>query len=355
MMRYRSLYIVVLVLVTLFSAVAEEAKPEAQPAPAPAPPPAPVDIRQVQVQVWISETNEKGLRNIGANLDYTRFVRQVEQQGSVQQVTTNLFDPSGDFSQVTLPSPSAPSPNSFNPILRPDEDPRAGVQTRQGAGMTFSIINSGYGTIDGAFRATEDQVDVDLISKPELLVVNAGLAEIKAGGQVPYQTVQYTKGVPNLSVAWRDIGVVLKLQASILPSDFVQLHLQQLEVSDINSIENLRGVDLPVFSKRSQTGFVQVPNGQTLVIGGLSSRVVRKTERRVPILGRVPVLGMPFRHRRSDAEVTHLLVFVSPTIVDLRAPSKMGASAMSFWRARGSEWANADRIDNEVRVMQDEL
>ena len=104
MMRYRSLYIVVLVLVTLFSAVAEEAKPEAQPAP----PPAPVDIRQVQVQVWISETNEKGLRNIGANLDYTRFVRQVEQQGSVQQVTTNLFDQSGDFSQVTLPSPSAP-------------------------------------------------------------------------------------------------------------------------------------------------------------------------------------------------------------------------------------------------------
>ena len=166
--------------------------------------------------------------------------------------------------------------------------------------MTFSIINSGYGTIDGAFRATEDQADVDLISKPELLVVNTGVAEIKAGGQVPYQTVKYTKGVPNLSVAWRDIGVVLKLQASILPSDFVQLHLQQLEVSDINSIENLRGVDLPVFSKRSQTGFVQVPNGQTLVIGGLSSRVVRKTERRVPILGsrtcfRDAIPSSPFR------------------------------------------------------------
>ena len=262
-----------------------EAKKEEKKAEKPAPPPAPPDIRQVQIQVWITETNEQGLRNIGTNLNYTRFVRQVEQSGSVQQVVTNVFDPLNDFGQVTMPAPTAPGPNTFQPPLRPDEAGNPGIQDRRGMGLEAEVINTGYGTIDGIFQGEATRTDVDLISKPELLVVNGAQAVINAGGKIPYQDVTYPKGSPQLQVQFREIGVNLDITPQILPDDFVQMNIAKLEVTDIARIENLRGVDLPVFSTRSQTGFVYVPNGKTLVIGGLSSRITRHSERRVPIVG----------------------------------------------------------------------
>ena len=327
-------------------AVAEEAPAE----PAPEVPSGPPDVRQVQVRVWISETNEQGVRDIGANLNYTRFVRGVEQSGSLQQVTTNTFSPVDRFGATSLPYPD---PTLFGPPMRPDLTPSTeGLQAVRGSGLEFSIISTDHGTLDGILQSLERRADMDLISKPELLVANNMQAVIKAGGQIPYQDVKYPKGVPELQVDWRDVGVNLSMTPIILSNNSIQLNIDQLEVSDITRIDNLRGVDLPVFSSRSQTGTVFVPDGTTLVIGGLSSRVVRQSERRVPVLGKIPLLGIPFRSRKSDAEVTSLLIFVSPTVVDMRAPSPQAKSALEFWRERGSEWANQQRIDREVDAMQ---
>ncbi|MBI1319245.1 MAG: hypothetical protein GC168_09910 [Candidatus Hydrogenedens sp.] len=326
----------------------------------------------MQIQVWISETNEQGLRNVGANLNFTRFIDGVEQPtGSLKQVSTNLFDTRSTFDPVTLPRPEAPEDqlaqlppadaaaarSSFNTTLRDgsDESPSPGIQTRSGAGFTGSLIGD-HGTIDMVFRSVERNGDVDLISKPEMLVVNGGTASIKAGGNVPYQTVKYdTVGNPQLQVEWQDVGVNLSLTPQIMPNNFVRLTLSELDVTDIDRVENIRGVDLPVFSKRSQTGVVLVPDQQTLVIGGLSSRVVRRSDRQVPLLGKLPVIGVPFRSRRSEANITHLLVFVSPTIVDIREISRKERSALEFWRSSGDRWEHGDRIQQEIDLMDSEL
>lgn len=340
---------------------------EQQPAPPPTPP-SPVDIRQVQVQVWISETNENGLRRLGTNLNFVRFYRERENEHlKIPQITTNTTDFSQDFSSITLPAPSPNPPQppysvpyqnpdfSKKPIRRDESPSVAGIQSPQGGGLTFSILTWDYGTLDGVFRALETKSDVDLISKPEILVINGTPATIKAGGQIPYQSVTKSSSIPNLSVAWRDIGVNLELVPTILPNSMIQLEIKQLDVTDISRIDRLRGIDLPVFSKRSQTGFVIVPNGQTLVIGGLSSRNIRKSENRVPGIGKLPLLGIPFRSRRAQSDITHLLIFVQPTVVDLRTMSEEGSSAIRFWEKRGDKWQNKDRIEEEIKAMQDDL
>jgi type II secretory pathway component GspD/PulD (secretin) len=173
---------------------------------------------------------------------------------------------------------------------------------------------------------------------------------------VPYQNATANiYGAMQLDVLWRDVGVNLNVIPQILPDNSIRLTLKQLDVTDVDRIENNRGVDLPVFAKRSQTGVVVVPNGQTLVVGGLSSRIVRRADRRVPVIGALPIIGMPFRSRETDADITHLLVFVSPTIVDLRALNKQSQSALEFWQQRGNEWENADRIKEEINLLETEL
>jgi type II secretory pathway component GspD/PulD (secretin) len=301
--------------------------------------------------VWIGETNEQGLTNIGANLVYKRFIDGVEQSGSLQQVNTNVFNPAPREFNVTVPAPDTAGTNPFPPPLRPDTRPPAtdGIQTQAGAGIVASIVDTPYGTIDGILRAVDRDTDVDLISKPELLVVNGTPAEIRAGGQVPYQDIAYTAGRAQLNVKWMNVGVNMLLTPTIMPNDYVKITLNELNVKDITRIENLRGVDMPVFSTRSQTGEVTVPNGVNLVIGGLSSSVTRHTERRVPIVGALPIIGIPFRGRESDMLNTHLLIFVSPTIVNLRDMTPLAKSAQEFWQ--NEEWRNTDAIQQEIDSM----
>jgi len=327
---------------------AEAAPAEAPPADAPAPPPPPRDIRQVQVRVQIVETNERGLRDIGANLNYTRFVDGVEQTGSVEQITTNTFDPIGDFPRITLPVPDS------RDVFRPDEDNNTanGVQTREGFGLTATVIESDRGTLDTVFRGLEEGLDTDVVSRPEILVIDTKPATINAGGEVPFQGVTYNKdtGVPKLNVEFKPIGVNMDMVPTIQPNDIIKLDITKLDVTDTVRIENIRGVDLPVFSTRSQTGVVYVPSGQTLVTGGLTSRLVRQNERRVPIIGKLPVVGFPFRSRQSESNLRTLLIFVTPTVVDLRNLSPDGKRAMEFWKGRN--WSNEERIGAEMEAME---
>lgn len=354
-------------------AQAQEAPPAAPPAPPaapppPAPPPAPttVSVKQVQINVMIAETSEQGLRDLGTNLVYTRHVRGEEMGGSVERIVTNLYDPLSATYAVTLPAPvtepgnpahTGTTPPPSGDTLRPDKNPiTPGIQTQNGAGITFSIIDSGRGTIDGVFRSIERRSDLDLVSKPELLVRDEQEALIHAGGQFPFQDLTYAAGRASLTVTWRDLGVTMRLRSKALSDDLVQINLGQLDVSDVARIENIRGVDLPLFSSRSQTGMVIVPNNQTLVIGGLTSSLVRRTERRVPIVGKLPLLGLPFRSRKSEPTKSHLLIFISPTIVDLRALKPEAESALNFWRGEsGQIWTHSDSFAREIKLMEEEL
>ncbi len=304
---------------------------------------------QVQMHVWISETNEQGLRDIGTNLTYTRFSDNSGDR--VQQITTNVFDPLNPLFNVTLP---APDQTNFNAPLRPDLNSQvSGIQTQAGAGLTFTLIETNHGQLDGTIRAIEQNNDIDLISKPELLVIDGMTAEIKAGGKVPYQDIQYdNKGVPRLNVAFKDVGVSMRIKPTIRDDSLIKLSIEQLEVTDVSRVDNIRGVDLPVFAKRSQTGIVLVPEGQALVIGGLSSQVTRRTERRVPILGRIPIVGILFRGRQSEIQKTHLMIFVAPTVVDLREMTPSAANALDFWR--NGSWTNEEAIADEMRLMETE-
>lgn len=339
-MRPRRVLIALLLMgATAAGALAQDAKPDEPPS-----------LRQVQMHVWISETTEQGLRDLGANLTYKRF--EDNSSDSLQQITTNVFNPANPDFTVTLP---APDQNTFLPPLRPDESGNLadGVQTQAGAGLTWSTIRGGHGELNGVFRAIERNNDVDLISKPELLVIENKKAKIQAGGKVPYQGLSYdNKGNPQLSVTFQDIGVNMEIQPEVREDNLINLNITQLDVTDVSRIDNIGGVDLPVFAKRSQTGVVLVPNGQAIVIGGLSTHVTRRSERRVPFLGRVPLVGLFFRGRQSELQNVHLLIFVQPTVVDLRKMTPAAKTALDFWR--NGSWENEPSIQDEIELMESE-
>ena len=60
---------------------------------------------------------------------------------------------------------------------------------------------------------------------------------------------------------------------------------------------------------------VTIPDGHTVVIGGLSSTEYGESVSRVPILGQIPILEYLFSSRSKSNSETTFFVFIKPLIL----------------------------------------
>jgi len=61
-------------------------------------------------------------------------------------------------------------------------------------------------------------------------------------------------------------------------------------------------------------------NKKTIIFGGLIRDTMSKEETKVPILGDIPILGIPFRQTKEGTKRKELIVILTPTIVDAKHP-----------------------------------
>jgi type II secretory pathway component GspD/PulD (secretin) len=74
-------------------------------------------------------------------------------------------------------------------------------------------------------------------------------------------------------------------------------------------------IESPIIDQSQAQTTVNVPNGQTIVIGGMITRSDASTEAKVPWLGDLPIIGQAFRYDSSASNRTELLIFLTPRIV----------------------------------------
>ena len=59
---------------------------------------------------------------------------------------------------------------------------------------------------------------------------------------------------------------------------------------------------------------VMIPNGETMVIGGLINSQVVKAWDGIPFLSRIPLLGYLFRHTNDQTVRTEMVIVITPHI-----------------------------------------
>lgn len=206
---------------------------------------------------------------------------------------------------------------------------------------TFTYRGQEFLNIGALLRALQSDSDVNVLSTPNILTSDNQKAEIMVGENVPFRTGQSQSAATGGSsilttIERKDVGISLQITPQITSDDNVKLELYQ-EISSV--VEGAAAsADGPTTSKRSASTTVVIKDRETMVIGGLIRDNLVTTERKVPFLGDIPLLGWLFKYRSSRMEKVNLMIFITPYIIkngeDAQAITSQKENALADFMAR---------------------
>ncbi len=182
-----------------------------------------------------------------------------------------------------------------------------GLTANLAIGDNFSILVQALGTSSKS----------NLLSTPQITTLDNKVGEFIVAQEVPFVTgsilTDSSDVTPYTSIERKDVGITLKVLPRINAGDTIRLEVVQ-EASSIAATQLTRATDL-ITNRRAINTTVLADNGQTIVLGGLTSDDYGQVKSQVPILGDIPILGELFKSRRESRQKRTLFIFLKPTIL----------------------------------------
>jgi general secretion pathway protein D len=185
------------------------------------------------------------------------------------------------------------------------------------AASGFNFVLGGS-SAQAILSALSSLTDVNVVSSPQLLVLDHHTAAMQVGDQVPIvsQTAvsTLTTGAPVVnSVEYRDTGVILQVTPRVNSNGLVTLDINQ-EVSDVATTTSST-INSPTIQQRKFVSSVVVHDGETIALGGLIKDSHSRAKDGIPFLSQIPVAGGLFGSTDNTKARTELVVLLSPKVI----------------------------------------
>jgi pilus assembly protein CpaC len=175
---------------------------------------------------------------------------------------------------------------------------------------------SGDRKVQGIMQALESDGTIKTLASPNLVAVNGESAKFLSGGEIPIPIAQGGQNNGSVTIMFKEYGVKLDFQPTVIDSGIINLKVvPEVSTPDYSKAVLVAGVLVPAFQTRRVNTVVELRDGQSLIIGGLTNTDVRRTQRKIPLLGDIPVLGALFKNVRETIDENELVVLVSPRII----------------------------------------
>ncbi|HZP03033.1 MAG TPA: type IV pilus secretin PilQ [Terriglobia bacterium] len=241
--------------------------------------------RQVQIDARIIRANADFLREISGNLQ----IGHVNKSGSTVQTGAV-----GTKSTVTQ-NLDTPRPVLVTP------------ETATGYGI-YGISNVGANYILNALiEATENKSQTKIVSAPTIVTQNNVPGKVIQGTQIPIQTTINN----TISIQYIQASLQLTVTPQVTEDGNVFMIIDVQNASP-GAVLTQAG---PSINTQQATTQVMVPDGGTVVFGGVNVTQRSKTYTAVPFLGTIPILGHLFKTDQTIDSDQQLLFFVSPKVL----------------------------------------
>jgi type IV pilus secretin PilQ/predicted competence protein len=253
---------------------------------------------QVSIEARIVESNANYIESFGIQWGYN-FIMDAAY---------------GNQTTLKFPNSVGVSGNQFTSQASPLLGPLGGYAvnlpaTGAQSGTVFSLGNiANTFRLDVALSAMERKGEGKIISAPKTTTQNNMEASVMQGQQIPVQTIQNN----TVTVQYRPAALELKVTPQITADGTI---ITKLEINN-NSADfgNLVNGIPPITTQAIKTT-VMVPDGGTIVIGGMYRVEKSTTKEGVPFFSKLPLLGSLFRNKSQRSEQRELLVFITPRII----------------------------------------
>lgn len=198
--------------------------------------------------------------------------------------------------------------------------------------------NALFQIVDASFRfrvqMLENKNRVTTLASPLLMTANNEVSRLFVGEEVPLNRSfaggnvvagagNLAQGGANTTIEFRPVGTTLLITPSINADRTVTLRILQersaidedganLQIPDGNGGFSEQPID--TVSSKTYSGTVVAKDGMTLALGGLIDEGANDNRQSIPVLGKLPVVGIMFRDQMTGRMRSELVMMVRPYI-----------------------------------------
>ncbi len=281
---------------------------------------------QVLLEVKIVEVDLNDSSSYGIN--WNALFRAANGRFSVQQNLSSI--PENSLNALTSNANYPPQINAqtfpFSPAIFGTAPAVANNGTPMPTGIAATFNTNNFGVL---LNALAQYGNVKIISNPRILVTNGQPALISVGKSISYvQSVQITtttvaggtsttQPTVNLNSVFDGVmmGVIPYINTS---TNTVNLSITPIKSTVLSLMPTQIGQNsytLPQVNLEEATTQIAAKSGQMIVIGGLISKQINKTNTRVPLLGDIPIVGNLFKQKNESISNVELVIMIKPIIL----------------------------------------
>lgn len=245
------------------------------------------------------------------------------------------------------------TPNPGNPLIGEFES-QLGL-TQEISGFNLGLATKEYMSL---LHTLIRENKVQTLSTPSLLTRDSWNATWSSGRRIPYlQSVDTTSilgetvSQPLFNYDFIDppVGINISLTPYIAKSQATEggkrtIGLDIENISASNFIE-FTEFNAPITDDNAISVYIDVKDGQQLVVGGIIRKKQKEVENKLPILGDIPLIGRLFKNTETAIEDTEIVIIITPHIVDIKNPEdieKLKEKAQD-WQNNGSTGKESER------------
>ena len=184
-----------------------------------------------------------------------------------------------------------------------------GAPASAGSFNFYRILGSNFLSMNAQIAASETKGDVKVVSSPRILTLDNKTAKIKQGLEYAYLERDDTGGS---SVKFKNIDLLLEVTPHVTPDKRISMNIY-LTKNDIDSVTD----GIPSLSTNEAETELLINNNDTIIIGGIVKTTETDSSSGTPILSGIPYLGRLFRTDVDSNKRNELLIFITPSIVQL--------------------------------------
>lgn len=198
-----------------------------------------------------------------------------------------------------------------------------------------------------------------VLSKPRLVVVSGKEASFLVGGEIPFldTTLSASGGQQTTSTTFKEYGVNMTITPTI-KNGKIEIDLS-VDVSDPDG--TVTSTNGQAFSTRTASTHLNLNDGQTIILAGLIKKNKSQEVKRLPFISKVPVIGMMFRAKTTNAKDTELVISLTPTILRDNQPANpkptVQKASQEDESADSNSWAGNESspMNAYAQVLQNQI